>query len=148
MAFNPSNPIRKLGNIFSPFAPAASAAKHSVGVSTPGQLCIPAALVAAITPGSALGDTTSLPPAAATPATSSTVSTVPAPISACPPKARTMAAMLSNGSGEFSGTSIEVMPLAISASAIGTASAGVIPRRMAIRLRLMRGNPSVAVRRQ
>ena len=51
--------------------PAFSAAKHSVGVITPGQLCIPRALVAAITSASQLGDTIRRPPASATSATGS-----------------------------------------------------------------------------
>ncbi len=40
--------------------------------------------------------------------------------------------MLSNGSGEFSGTSIFVIPAAISASVTASASSGRMPRRMAM----------------
>jgi hypothetical protein len=54
---------------------------------------MPGARVAAITSGSALGETIRVPPAACTCATSATVRTVPAPISARSPKAATIAAI-------------------------------------------------------
>ena len=85
-----------------------------------------------------LGETTRLPPAAFNSATCAVVSTVPAPIVARPAQARAMARMLSKGRGEFSGTSITVMPSAISALATETASSGVMPRRIAISGRVMR----------
>ena len=132
MALTPSGPIRLAGKIFNPSAPAFSAAKHSVGVITPGQEAMPRALVAAITSGSQLGDTISVPPACCTAFTSSTDRTVPAPICAMPLQALAMAAIDSNGSGEFSGTSIRVIPAAIRAWAAATASGGVMPRRMAM----------------
>ena len=50
--------------------------------------------------------------------------------------------MLSNGSGEFSGTSIRVIPAAISAAVIGSASCGWIPRRIAMISRLTARAPS------
>ena len=95
------------------------------------------ALVAAITAGSQLGDTTSVPPADLTSATWARDSTVPAPITARAPQARAKAAMLDKGSGEFSGTSMRVMPAAMIASAMSTASDGSIPRRIAINGRMM-----------
>jgi hypothetical protein len=49
------------------------------------------------------------------------------------PRAFAAASMLVKASGEFSGTSIIVMPAATSASQAGTVSSGVMPRRMAIR---------------
>src|SRR5262249_54153183 len=52
------------GNILSPSAPAASAAKASVGVATPGSATMPSRLAAAMTSRSALGATISRPPAA------------------------------------------------------------------------------------
>ena len=72
------------------------------------------------------------------------VRTVPAPIVACLPNLSTRRAMLSKGRGELSGISIVVMPPAIRISTTASASSGVIPRRMAMRLRLMvrsRGKP-------
>ena len=48
-------------------------------------------------------------------------------------KARAMAAMECMGWGAFSGTLILVIPAAISASATGSTSCGVMPRRMATR---------------
>src|SRR6185503_20522542 len=66
------------GNIFSPSAPAASAAKASVGVATPGKAISPRALAAAITGAVQLGAMISLAPVAATASTSASISTVPA----------------------------------------------------------------------
>lgn len=120
------------GNSLSPEAPAASAAKHSDAVNAPGQLCISNARAARITSPSVLGETIIWPPAAATRTTSCTVSTVPAPISACSPKARAMTSTLASGSGELSGTSMRSIPASISAPATASASRGSIPRRMAI----------------
>jgi hypothetical protein len=48
---------------------------------------------------------------------------------------RAASAMLCSGCGEFSGTSIMVMPAATNSSQAGTISAGEIPRRMATRRR-------------
>ena len=114
---------------------------------TPGQLAMPAALVAMMTRASQLGDTISRPPASATRPTSSGVSTVPAPISAMSPWASAMRRMLAKGSGEFSGTSIRVMPASMQARATSTASSGVTPRRMAMMGRVMSG-PSSGGRRR
>ena len=63
-----------------------------------------------------------VPPAAATAWTSRRLSTVPAPIIARSPKASLAAEMLASASGELSGTSIIVMPAAISASQTATTS--------------------------
>ena len=60
-----------------------------------------------------------------TSATSATVSTVPAPISACSPSAFAIAAIDVTGCGLFSGTSIDVIPAFTNASATGTAGAVV-----------------------
>ena len=67
------------GNIFSPSAPAPSAANASVGVATPGTQTSPCRFASRMIAVSACGITISRPPAAPTRATSSTVSTVPAP---------------------------------------------------------------------
>ena len=112
-ARSPSVPRTEHGNILSPSAPALSAAKHSDGVSTPGQDASPRAFVARTTSASKFGETTILPPASATARTSSLVRTVPAPIVACSPNLSTRRAMLSRGRGELSGISIVVMPPAI-----------------------------------
>ena len=64
-----------------------------------------------------------------------------APIWACSEQALAMLAILVSGSGEFRGTSMRVIPAEIRPSAIGTASYGVIPRRMAIRGRGIAGCP-------
>ena len=103
-------PTSSAGNIFRASAPADSAAKASVGVAIPGRLTNPAALAARITAVSACGMTTRSAPISFSRATCSTARTVPAPTSASRGSRRRMAAMLSNGSGEFSGTSIRRKP--------------------------------------
>jgi hypothetical protein len=113
-------------------APAAIAAKASVGVATPGTQSRPAALAARITVGSPCGITISRPPALATSATCAGASTVPAPISARSPNATASFPMLARGSGELSGTSIATKPAASNASPIATTSSGRTPRRIAI----------------
>jgi hypothetical protein len=133
IAFSPSGPIRLPGNSFSPVAPAFSAAKHSVGVITPGQLSMPRPAGCGDHLGSALGETISAPPGSRAPRALRLRSARCQRRSAHGAKGprhggnrgRTVA-------GEFSGTSIRVIPAAISASATGRASGGVMPRRMAI----------------
>jgi hypothetical protein len=73
---------------------------------------MPAATVASITGVYVLGETTRRPPTARTRSTSAGSSTVPAPISARSPSAPASRPMLSNGSGELSGTSMMRMPSA------------------------------------
>ncbi len=75
-------PTRNDGKNFNPSAPWCSAAKHSVGLITPGKDNMPAALVAVITLLLQSGETINLPPQFATSATFLAVNTVPAPISA------------------------------------------------------------------
>ena len=108
----------------------ASIAGNPVAVATWGagllfvvdvQLAMLRALVAAITPASQFGDTISVPPASCTCATCTGVSTVPAPISACALYDLAIKVIEVKGSGEFSGTSIRVIPAAISVSATGSA---------------------------
>lgn len=69
------------------------------------------------------------PPAFRTATTSAGRSTVPAPIMAAPSKRRASFSMLAKGSGELSGTSMISKPPSIKAAPIGSASAGVMPRR-------------------
>ena len=57
----------------------------------------------------------------------------PAPISDSPPKRFAIAAMLSNGLGEFSGTSIMRKPSSKRISATGIDSSGLMPRGMAMK---------------
>src|SRR5438128_5231864 len=79
-AFNTAGDKCSAGNIFSPSAPAASAANASVGVATPGTQRSPCRFASRMTDTSPCGMTISLPPAAATRATSATSITVPAPV--------------------------------------------------------------------
>jgi len=106
----------------------------SVGVYTPGRLTSPAALVALTTAGSRFGLTTSLAPVAATLATCSTVSTVPAPMRARSPTAATRFAIVLSTSGSACprrGTSRIVIPASTSASPTSAALAGCSPVRIA-----------------
>ena len=132
IAFSTAGLAASAGNSLSAWAPAASAAKASVGVAMPGSETRPAATLAAITLWSALGEMIIVPPASPTRPTSACASTVPAPTTARSPTRAARRAMLSKGSGELSGTSISVNPPAISASATATTSSGRMPRRMAI----------------
>ena len=88
--------IISAGNIFRPLAPAASAAKASLAVMTPGRQTMPRRTASATTAGLKLGETISSPPAECTWRTSSGVSTVPAPTKACG-KALRKVAMLCSG---------------------------------------------------
>src|SRR5262245_43519837 len=99
----PAGPTTEHGKIFSPSAPALSAAKHSEGVRTPGHEASFNALVSATTSESKLGETMIRPPALATSRTSCAVRTVPAPIVASEPNFLASAAILCNGRGEFKG---------------------------------------------
>ncbi|EDP61302.1 hypothetical protein BAL199_07098 [alpha proteobacterium BAL199] len=119
------------GNSFSASAPASRAANASVAVANPGIDNKPAALAARITVASPCGITISRPPTAATWSTASDVMTVPAPTSARSPNALASRSMLSNGDGEFNGTSMIAKPAATSASPTATAASGLIPRRIA-----------------
>ncbi|MCY1371028.1 hypothetical protein D9M69_581550 [compost metagenome] len=132
-ALRPTGPRASAGNILSTSAPAASAAKASVGVATPGAQARPAALAARITAGSPCGITTSCPPASAILAQDSGLSTVPAPIRQSAGRASRIARMLRSGSGEFSGTSMRRKPVSYKARPMAMASSGLRPRRMAIR---------------
>ena len=84
IALIPSAPMMLAGKILSPSAPALIAAKHSLGVSTPGHDPRPNSLVLAMTAISQLGDTMNSPFAALTRSTSSGVKTVPRPRSMPP----------------------------------------------------------------
>ena len=119
------------GKNLRPCAPAAMAAKPSLGVKKPGSDARPAATVAAMTWVSVDGDTTNCPPAAATRWTLSTSTTVPAPMRMSSLASADNRVIDSNGSGEFSGTSRIWMPAAISASPMATTSSGRMPRRTA-----------------
>ena len=119
------------GNSFSPVAPARSASNASEGVKKPGRETRPAAAVASMTGGKVLGETMTRPPTSRALATSSAVSTVPAPIKALSPKRRARRSMLAKGSGELSGTSMIRMPASKIASPIASTSSGVTPRMIA-----------------
>ena len=98
--------IASAGNIFSPSAPAASAANASVGVATPGRQTMPSRFASRITAVSACGITIRRPPASRTRATSAASITVPAPTRQRSPNARRRGGgSMSNGCGELSGTS-------------------------------------------
>ena len=130
-AFTTAGGSASPGKSFSPSAPAASAAKPSVGVATPGRHQAPALFAARITSGSECGMTMSLPPASTVFRAASGDMTVPAPISASSPKRCARISIERNGSGELSGTSIRRKPASTSAAPIGSASSGVMPRRIA-----------------
>mmetsp|Transcript_141670 Transcript_141670/g.394968 ORF Transcript_141670/g.394968 Transcript_141670/m.394968 type:complete len:218 (+) Transcript_141670:117-770(+) len=119
------------GKAFSALAPCRSAARASVGVATPGKLTRPIARVLRITCSSMLGLTTSMPPASATKATSSSVSTVPAPTTTLCGRPSARILMLSSARGEFRGTSTMVIPASTSAFPVANASCDSSPRRMA-----------------
>ena len=126
-----SGPASSAGNSFSPSAPAASAAKPSVGVTIPGVQTMPSALAARITAASACGMTMTPAPASRTACAASTEVTVPAPIRQVSPKRSASSRMLTSGSGEFNGTSMMRRPASTRAVATGIASSGVRPRRIA-----------------
>ncbi len=98
----------------------------------PGDRHQPCRLAARVTAASASGVTISLPPAAAISATCSGVITVPLLTSILSPKVRADRAMLSSGSGEFSGTSTIGMPIASRTAAIASTQSGYPPRRIGI----------------
>ena len=123
--------IISAGNSFNPWAPAPSAAKASVGVTTPGKVSIPDSTACAITRTSQCGDTISWPPTLRTASTSSRRSTVPAPIKASSGAIARMAAIASSAPGRFSGTSSKRKPVANRIRATGVASATLMPRRIA-----------------
>src|ERR1044072_2671476 len=123
--------MAEAGNSFSRRAPALMAANASLGVSIPGITSSLWPTPRAITSGSVFGVTISRAPVRASRSTLATSSTVPAPISASCPNAACIAAMLSNGSGEFSGTSIIRTPPAMLAAVPATASSGFSPRNIA-----------------
>ncbi|ABA50914.1 hypothetical protein BURPS1710b_3486 [Burkholderia pseudomallei 1710b] len=131
-AFTAGVPSCSAGNIFSTSAPFASAANASVGVATPGAHPMPSVFARRTTSPSACGITISSPPARTTSSTCPARSTVPAPTIASAGSAVRSAAILSNGSGELSGTSTMRKPASYSAAPCAAASAGVTPRRIAI----------------
>src|SRR5690606_5677423 len=90
-----------------------------------------------ITSGLIFGVTMSLQPIFASWSTCSGCNTVPAPISALSPYASTTAGMLFSHSGELSGISTASNPASITAPTWANASSGVIPRKIAIRGRLV-----------
>jgi hypothetical protein len=75
-------------------------------------------------------------PALAASRTSTSRNTVPAPIVATSPNESTSRAMLSNGCGELSGTSIVVMPASITPRTMASHSSGLMPRKMPMMLRV------------
>src|SRR5579872_7452458 len=149
-AFRMAGWIISAGNALRASAPASSAAKASVGVATPGSAIRPRALAALTIATSACGMTMRSPPASATAATSLSVLTVPAPISASFGATRRIRRIVSKGCGELSGVSMMWKPASISAIRIGVASSGLIPRRIAASgsfaiasaKRLFKGSPS------
>src|ERR1700733_13296102 len=76
------------------------------------------------------------------------VSTVPAPMRQSGRRLAARAAMLANGSGEFSGTSIMRMPALQSTSAIPTTRPGSTPRRIATRACSPLGSSAGCIRHQ
>ena len=123
--------ISSAGNNLIALAPASRAASTSVGLSAPGIERRPHRRVARMTLGSVLGETIRRPPASATSETSLAVSTVPAPMMHWSPKWSAIRAMERMGDGEFRGISMTGKPARTSASAIGNASSGVMPRKIA-----------------
>ena len=79
--------------------------------------CMPSCSARSITATSQFGATTRRPPASCVRCTSSACSTVPAPIRQSEPCVSASSAMLRNGSGELSGTSMMRMPARCSARA-------------------------------
>lgn len=109
-AFTMGGVISSAGKSLTASAPASTQAKASVGVAAPGTQYRPRALASATRRVSACGITMSWPPACCTRATASVSSTVPAPTTASPGRPCARRAMLSSGSGEFSGTSMSRKP--------------------------------------
>ncbi len=112
-------------------APAAMAANASLAVAKPGIGVMCARNAASITSRFVLGEMQNRQPSFASFSTDSTSSTVPAPIVMRSPKWASRRPIVSNGSGEFSGTSAMRMPASQSASTTGIASAADSPRRIA-----------------
>src|SRR5690606_10425178 len=129
----PGGPSTLAGKNFSADAPLLSASSASDAVKQPGIEQSPASDAAAITSGSVLGLTIRRPPRSASCFTSSTVSTVPAPIRARPPNRLTAEAMETHGRGELSGISIASKPSSTRTVRTGSTSSGSMPRRMATR---------------
>ena len=121
------------GNSFSVRVPAAIALNASVGVAIPGNEAMPSSTVLRITSGLQFGETISRPPASCTADTCVGSSTVPAPIRQSCPNAFASLSMLTSGSGELNGTSMQFHPAAISVSATSMARSGCKPRRIATR---------------
>ena len=130
-ALTTAGAIISAGNALTASAPAAKAAKASLGVAAPGRQVSPSAFARAMTAGFVFGVTMRSPPASATASTSAGVSTVPAPTKTRAGAMRRMAAMLFSGCGELSGTSINSKSSSSSASATSAAASGAIPRRIA-----------------
>src|SRR5580704_1030078 len=120
------------GKSLSASAPAASAAKASLGVATPGIETRPRFFAARTTSASKFGETTRRAPASAICATACVSRTVPAPIRRRVAKHVAIRAMLTSGEGEFNGTSRMRKPPSKSTVATSTASSGRSPRKMAI----------------
>ncbi len=130
-AFRPAGPITSAGNSLSACAPAARAAKASVGVATPGIASMPSSRARAITAESRFGATISRPPARFTASTSATDSIVPPPTSASGGAKAAMRSMACSAPGRFSGTSTMRQPASNRRSATSAARSGSRPRRMA-----------------
>jgi hypothetical protein len=121
IALSPSGPHQEGGEDLEPVAPAASAAKHSVGVRTPGKLCSPSALGAADHGGVAVGRHDQ-----AAAGVGDLLDARPRSGRCLRRSARVLAEGARHGadggragSGELRGTSIRSMPASISASATG-----------------------------
>ncbi|MCY1297362.1 hypothetical protein D9M70_467990 [compost metagenome] len=128
----PDGPSTLAGKNLRPVAPAAAAESASVGVSTPGMVTMPFCAASEITAGSTFGLTINWPPTSASCSTCAVVSTVPAPIRQFSGAIFTAVSIERNGSGEFSGISIAVKPVSISAPTTPSVSSGLRPRRIAI----------------
>ena len=132
MALTPFGGMSSAGNNFNITAPNSSAANASVGVATPGHHDAPSSRARLPTLESILGATISWPPVSTTSVTSSADSTVPAPATTLSPNFCAIALIDFNGSGELSGTSINLNPASTRTSATGIARSGARPRNMAI----------------
>src|SRR5579883_22128 len=131
IAFRTGGGLASAGNSFSASAPAAIAAKPSVGVAMPGRQESFAALARRMMAVSPCGMTMRRPPAETTSPTCRSDVTVPAPMSAAAPKRCARRSTLASGCGELSGTSMMAKPASMSAAPAASASSGRMPRRIA-----------------
>src|SRR3954452_10274375 len=139
IAAMPDAPSTLAGKNFRPEAPERAASSASVGENTPGSVIMTYWCARVSTCVSTFGDTISWPPTSLSRSTSAVVSTVPAPISTPAGASLTAMAIERNGSGEFSGISIAVMPASISTPTMASASSGLMPRRIATSGRFIAG---------